>query len=54
MLVIGLSIEDEARQAADWVSREQPGASALIVSGTAAWQRRIATAFADEWAQAGP
>lgn len=53
MLVIGLSIEDEARQAANWVHREQPGANALIVSGTAAWQRRIATAFADEWAKLG-
>lgn len=53
MLVIGLSIEDEARQAAAWVSREQPGANALIVSGPAAWQRRIATAFADEWARLG-
>ncbi|MBZ2206306.1 penicillin-binding protein activator [Massilia sp. R798] len=53
MLVIGLSIEDEARQAAAWVSREQPGANALIVSGASAWQRRIATAFADAWAKLG-
>ncbi len=53
MLVVGLSIEDEARQAAAWVSAEQPGANALIVSGTTAWQRRIATAFADEWARLG-
>lgn len=53
MLVIGLSIEDEARQAASWVNREQPGANALIVSGTTAWQRRIATAFAEEWARLG-
>ena len=53
MLVIGLSIEDEARQAAGWVNREQPSANALVVSGTAAWQRRIATAFAEEWAKLG-
>ena len=53
MLVIGLSIEDEARQAAAWISREQPGANALIVSGPTAWQGRIATAFADEWARLG-
>ena len=53
MLVIGLSIEDEARQAAAWVSREQPGANALIVSGASAWQRRIATAFADTWTKLG-
>lgn len=53
MLVIGLSIEDEARQAAAWVSKEQPGANALIVSGASAWQRRIATAFADAWTKLG-
>lgn len=53
MLVIGLSIEDEARQAAAWINREQPGANALIVSGTSAWQRRIATAFAEEWSRLG-
>ncbi|MGZ8289559.1 MAG: penicillin-binding protein activator [Telluria sp.] len=53
MIVIGLSIEDEARQAAAWISREQPGASAIIVAGSSAWQRRIANAFADEWTKLG-
>lgn len=54
MLVVGLSIEDEARQAAAWIDAEQPGGgSALILSGTSAWERRIATAFADEWARLG-
>jgi outer membrane PBP1 activator LpoA protein len=53
MLVMGLSIEDEARQVAAWASAEQPGASALIVSGTSAWQRRIANAFAARWQQLG-
>ncbi|RJG16966.1 penicillin-binding protein activator, partial [Massilia cavernae] len=53
MIVIGLSIEDEARQAAAWISREQPGASAIIVTGPAAWQHRIANAFADEWIKLG-
>lgn len=46
MLSIGLSIEDEARQVAEWAAREHPGANVLILSGSTAWQRRIATAFA--------
>jgi outer membrane PBP1 activator LpoA protein len=54
MLVMGLSIEDEARQVAAWASAEQPpGAAALIVSGTSAWQRRLASAFAAEWQRRG-
>ncbi|WP_229518550.1 penicillin-binding protein activator [Massilia sp. PAMC28688] len=53
MLIIGLSIEDEARQVANWAAAEQPGASALIISGTNAWQRRIASAFAQQWKQLG-
>lgn len=53
MLVIGLSIEDEARQVAQWAAAEHPGANALIVSGNNPWQRRIATAFASEWRRLG-
>jgi outer membrane PBP1 activator LpoA protein len=53
MLVIGLSIEDEARQVAQWAAAEHPRANALIVSGNTPWQRRIATAFATEWRQVG-
>ncbi len=53
MLAIGLSIEDEARQVAQWAATEHPGASALIVSGTSPWQRRIAAAFAAHWKQLG-
>ncbi len=53
MLVMGLSIEDEARQAARWAAQEHPGASALILSGNAAWQRRIAGAFASQWQRQG-
>jgi outer membrane PBP1 activator LpoA protein len=50
MLVMGLSIEDEARQVATWAGREQAGAgAALVVSGASAWQRRIASAFAEQW-----
>ena len=53
MLVVGLSIEDEARQVATWAAAEQPRASALILSASAPWQRRIATAFAQQWQREG-
>ncbi|MES2258975.1 MAG: penicillin-binding protein activator [Pseudomonadota bacterium] len=53
MLVIGLSIEDEARQAADWAAQEQRGAIALILSGSAPWQRRSASAFGAQWQRLG-
>jgi outer membrane PBP1 activator LpoA protein len=53
MLVIGLSIEDEARQVADWAGAEHPGGEAMIVSGASAWQRRIAASFAAQWKQLG-
>lgn len=53
MLVIGLSIEDEARQVAQWAAAEHPKTNALIVSGNNAWQRRIAAAFAARWQQLG-
>lgn len=53
MLVIGLSIEDEARQVAQWAASEFPASTALIVSGTNNWQRRIAAAFAAQWKQLG-
>ncbi|HEU4375581.1 MAG TPA: penicillin-binding protein activator [Telluria sp.] len=53
MLVIGLSIEDEARQVADWAGAEHPGGAAVIVSGSNSWQRRIAASFAAQWKQLG-
>lgn len=53
MLAIGLSIEDEARQAAGWAARDYPGASALVVGTEVAWQRRVAAAFASQWQRAG-
>ncbi len=53
MLSIGLSIEEEARQVAEWAAREHPGANVMILSGSAAWQRRIASAFAGHAAQVG-
>lgn len=53
MLVMGLSIEDEARQVADWAGAEHPGGTAMIIAGAGAWQRRIATSFAARWKQLG-
>ena len=53
MLVMGLSIEDEARQVADWAAAEHPGGAAMIVSGSSAWQRRIAASFAARWRELG-
>ena len=53
MLAIGLSIEDEARQVAEWAGAENPGGVAMIISGSSAWQRRIASGFAARWKQLG-
>ncbi len=53
LLVMGLSIEDEARQVANWADSEQRNGKAVIVSGTASWQRRIALAFANHWKRLG-
>lgn len=54
MLVMGLSIEDEARQVAGWAAREgKPGkpGKALVLFTKTAWQRRAAKAFESEWQQ---
>ncbi|MES3025819.1 MAG: penicillin-binding protein activator [Pseudomonadota bacterium] len=54
MLVMGLSIEAEARQVANMAADEQHTGQplrALIVSGTSAWQRRIAQAIQARWKQ---
>jgi outer membrane PBP1 activator LpoA protein len=51
MLPIGLSLEDEARQIANWTGKK--GANAFVVSTNAAWQRRVAGAFAMQWRSRG-
>ncbi|WP_169926826.1 penicillin-binding protein activator [Massilia putida] len=53
MLVAGLSVEDEARQVADWAAREHPHGRALILTGGAAWAQRAAGAFEARWTQLG-
>lgn len=53
MLPIGLSIEDEARQVANWAAAGRKMARAFAISGNAAWQRRAARAFVSQWQQRG-
>jgi uncharacterized protein len=53
MLAIGLSIEDEARQVADWAAREHPQGRVLVLSGPEAWQQRMSQAFAARWGELG-
>jgi outer membrane PBP1 activator LpoA protein len=53
MLVAGLSIEDEARQAAEWAAREHPQGRVLILTGNAPWAQRAASAFEARWNELG-
>ena len=53
MLVIGLSLEDEARQVAEWAAGEQPAGQALVITGRAAWQQRLSGAFSQRWSELG-
>ena len=51
MLVVGLSLEEEARQIADWAAQEHPTGRALVLTGSATWQQRSVGAFTARWAQ---
>jgi outer membrane PBP1 activator LpoA protein len=53
MLTIGLSIEDEARQVANWAHADFPAGRPLILTGQEVWQRRLADAFHDRWINFG-
>jgi outer membrane PBP1 activator LpoA protein len=53
ILVAGLSIEDEARQVAQWAARDFPNGRAVILAGPAAWQQRAARAFDMSWTELG-
>jgi len=53
MLAMGLSIEEEARQAAQWAGAEHPHNSALILTTSMPWQRRVASAFEAQWQRFG-
>lgn len=53
MLVMGLSIEDEARQVAEWAGRHSASRKAIVLFTRTAWQRRAAKAFETHWQQKG-
>ncbi len=53
MLVIGLSIEDEARQIADWAAQEPTSGKAIVLFTATPWQRRAAKAFEMQWHHQG-
>lgn len=53
MLVVGLSIEEEAHQIADWAGSENASSKAVAVFTRSAWQRRAAKAFESHWQQQG-
>lgn len=53
MLVMGLSIEDEARQVADWAGREVAPGKAIVLFTATAWQRRAAKSFEAQWRHQG-
>lgn len=53
MLVIALSIEEEARQVAEWALHDAKKGKAMVLFTQAAWQRRAAKAFETHWQQQG-
>lgn len=53
LLMMGLSIEDEARQMASLLHARKPVGTAIVLASPAAWQQRAAKAFADRWQQLG-
>ena len=53
LLLIGLSIEDEARQIANLASAEGTPELAFVISTETPWQRRAAKAFAAQWQSLG-
>lgn len=53
MLVMGLSIEDEARQVVNWAGASGKWTKAYVLHTQAAWQRRAARAFEMQWLKLG-
>lgn len=49
MLSMGLSLEEEARQIAKWAFNSASSKKAFVIATNAAWQRRAARAFAQQW-----
>ena len=53
LLVVALSIEEEARQVASLAAVGKRNAHAFVVSTATTWQRRAAKAFSHEWKEHG-
>ena len=53
LLSMGLSLEDDARQAAELAAADLPGERALVISTATVWQRRAARAFQAAWQRRG-
>lgn len=53
MLVMGLAIEDEARQVANWVASDTQEKKVLVLYTGIPWQRRAADAFSAQWQKQG-
>lgn len=53
MLAAGLSIDDEARQVANWVEREKGPGKIFAISTAVAWQKRAARSFVARARQLG-
>lgn len=53
MLVMGLSIEDEARQVADWLATDSAEKKAVVLYTGTPWQQRAADAFTAQWQRQG-
>ncbi|KAF3997170.1 penicillin-binding protein activator [Glaciimonas immobilis] len=53
LLPIGLSLEAEARQVANLVSTEKGFGKVFVIATAVSWQRRVATAFAQQAASLG-
>jgi outer membrane PBP1 activator LpoA protein len=53
LLLIGLSIEDESRQVANWAAANKKAGKAMVILSNIAWQRRAANAFAEQWQKLG-
>lgn len=52
-IAMGLSIEEEARQLADWASRHEEQGEAWVMSTDVPWQQRAANAFVQQWQDNG-
>lgn len=53
MLLMGLSIEEEAKQVANWAGKDAVRQKAIVLSTDAAWQKRAAKAFTAQWQRIG-